>query len=239
MGRTGQTLPQVRDEVRGLVERITHRWQRVFCESDGYRVTVVSPAGVSNGVRLTAERGNFRATVSVESIRDPSRHARDHLAIRMFGRAEATSLVAVERSSFDAIRRFRVMGTAGALALFVSFMWFIAGAQSGAYVLAGLLAMVAGVTTLTLGNSLGAYVGERLAEQSRRRTVAQINGDSALQDDLRRWRALSRELASTKQALLGAGAAGPFRALSSEETSSDTGNHPLQLATSSFSFSSS
>lgn len=244
VGRTGQTRSQVREEVRAVVDQVTARWASVFPARDGYRVHASSPAGPSNGVRLTVERGNFRAAVSVESIRDPSRHARDHQAVRMYGRAEVHALVCAERASHRSIQRLRQAGVVASAALFIPFLWFIAGAHSSAYVLAGLLTMVAGIATTTLGASLGAYIGERVAEGARRRAIAQTSEDTRLQDDLRRWRALSRELSGTKQALQGSNAAGPFRALRAATPEPErpvrAPSRPVpRLATSSFSFSSS
>lgn len=226
-----------------MVEQTTERWASVFPAREGYQISASSPAGPSNGVQLTVERGNFIASVCVESIRDPSRHARDHQAIRMYGRAEARALVSVEQSGMRSVQRLRHIGLVGSAMLFVPFLLTIAGAQSTAYVLAGLLALVSGLATTTLGASLGGYIGERMAEGARRRAIAETSVDKRLQEDLRRWRALSRELAGTKQALVGSTAAGPFRALSPETTPRRAGRTPSRplprLATSSFSFSSS
>lgn len=241
VGRTGQTRSQVREEVRRVVDQVTDRWASVFPSREGYRVSVSSPAGPSNGVRLTVERGNFQASVCVESIRDPSRHARDHQAIRMYGRAEARALVSAEQVSMRSVQRLRQVGLVASAMLFIPFLWTIAGAHSTAYVLAGLLTMVAGIATTTLGASLGGYIGERMAEGARRRAIAETSVDKRLQEDLRRWRAFSRELSSSRQALVGSAAAGPFRALSPDVAPSKRNpSRPLpRLATSSFSFSSS
>lgn len=124
---------------------------------------------------------------------------------------------------------------------FIPFLWLIAGAQSTAYILAGMLCMVAGIATTTLGASLGAYLGECVAAGARRRAIAETSVDVRLQEDLRRWRALSRELSSTRQALTGSAVAGPFRAITPERTvTRRTPSRPLpRLATTSFSFSSS
>lgn len=124
---------------------------------------------------------------------------------------------------------------------FIPFLWLIAGAQSTAYILAGMLCMVAGIATTTLGASLGAYLGECVAAGARRRAIAETSVDTRLQEDLRRWRALSRELSSTRQALTGAAVAGPFRAITPEGPATRrTPSRPLpRLATTSFSFSSS
>jgi len=223
-----------------VVDQVTERWASVFPARDGYQVSVSSPAGPSNGVRLTVGRGNFRASVCVESIRDPSRHARDHQAIRMYGRAEACALVSAEQASHRSIQRLRQAGVVFSALMFLPFIWLIAGAHSTAYVLAGLLTLVSGLAATTLGASLGAYLGERVAEGARRRAIAQTSGDARLHEDLRRWRALSREFASSKQALVGAGVAGPFRGLTSEASPRRVPSRPLpRLATSSFSFSSS
>ena len=241
VGRSGQTRAQVREEVRSVVERVTCRWASVFPEHEGYRVCASSPAGPSNGVRLTVERGNFRASVSVESIRDPSRHARGHQAVRMFGRAEARALVCAAAASHRSVARLRQVGVAVSALAFIPFLWLIAGAQSTAFVLAGMLCVVAGIATTTLGASLGAYLGECVAAGAHRRAIAETSVDTRLKEDLRRWRALSRELSSTRQALTASPAAGPFRALTLDGPATRrTPSRPLpRLATTSFSFSSS
>jgi len=222
-----------------VVDQVTDRWSSVFPARAGYRVTVSSPAGPSNGVRLTVERGNFQASVCVESIRDPSRRARDHEAIRMYGRAEARALVTAAAASHRSVQRSRQVGVVLSTMMFVPFLWLIAGAHSTAYILAGLLTMVGGIATTTLGASLGAYIGEQVAEGTRRRAIAQTTDDKRLHEDLRRWRALSRELAGAKQALLGSPLAGPFRGLTPQSSPRRTPSRPLpRLATSSFSFSS-
>lgn len=244
VGRAGRSPSQVRDDVRSVVERVTARWRSVFPDREGYRVEVTSPAGASNGVQLMVRRGNFHASVSVESILDPTRrpgtHA--HQAVRMFGRAEATSLVTAERAGHQMVQRLRGSGMVISAGLFVAALWTIAGAHSGAYILAGLLTAVAGITMTTLGASLGAYLGEQVGEKARRRAIAATSGDQDLQDDLRRWRALSRELSSIKQELRGAHGAGPFRGLCGEPgtraASGPLALPPKPLATS-FSFSSS
>ncbi len=248
VGRGGRKPAQVREDVRTMVEGVTDRWTAVFPERDGYRVTISSPAGASNGVRLSVVRGNFRASVGIESILDPARRTGGQQAIRMFGRAEATSLVVAEQVSHRSVRRLRQVGMALSGGLFFSFLWVIAGAQSGAYILAALLTMVAGIMMTTVGASLGGYLGEWVAEKARRRALNQTSEDKLLQDDLRRWRALSRELSSSRQALQGQPQAGPFRALSAGQVavvgatraSMRPPSRPLpKLATSSFSFSSS
>lgn len=241
VGRCGQTRSQVRDEVRSVVERVTDRWANVFPEREGYRVCASSPAGPSNGVRLTVERGNFRASVSVESIRDPSRHAREHQAVRMYGRAEAQALVCAAAASHRSVARLQQVGILVSALAFIPFLWLIADAQSTAYILAAMLSMVAGIATTTLGASLGSYLGECVAAGAQRRAIAETSIDTRLQEDLRRWRALSRELSSTKQALTGSAMAGPFRAITTEGPATRRApSRPLpRLATTSFSFSSS
>ena len=42
-----------------MVDQITDRWASVFPSREGYRVNASSPAGPSNGVRLTVERGKI------------------------------------------------------------------------------------------------------------------------------------------------------------------------------------
>jgi hypothetical protein len=221
----GRKPAQVRTEVRSAVEQATQRFESYFPAAGGYEVTAHSPAGASNGVQLQVRRGNFRATVEIEAILDPNRKAPDERAIRMYGRAESEALIVAERQGHQVERRLRTAGVGLGAIAFCALLWISIGAHSPIYVLGGLLMVVAALLSLTLGASLGSWLGERIADSDRCRALAIEATDPAFQDDLRRWRALSRQLANRRLALSGRVGAAPFRAL------------PAATPTASFSFS--
>jgi hypothetical protein len=100
-----------------------------------------------------------------------------------------------------------------AVVLFAATLWLCIGAYSPIYILAGMFMVVAALLITTLGASFGGWIGERMAEKSRARAHALAEVDPRLQGDIRRWRALSRQLANQRQALTGRVGAAPFRAI--------------------------
>ena len=213
VGCGGQKPAAVRDEVRSTVDWATRRFMSYFPSDGGYEVRASSPAGASNGVQLQVRRGDFRATVAIEAILNPNRKSPDERAIRMFGRAGSEALEAAERDGHRLVQRFRTVGVGLGFVLFCAALWLSVGAHSPVYLLGGLLMVVSALLTTTMGASFGAWVGERVADKvrARAREVAAI--DPRFQGDLRRWRALSRQLANQRQALTGRVGAAPFRAL--------------------------
>jgi hypothetical protein len=240
VGCGGQRPAAVREEVRSTVDWATRRFTSYFPSDAGYEVCAHSPAGASNGVQLQVRRGDFRATVGIEAILDPHRKSPDERAIRMFGRAGSEALEAAERDGHRLVQRFRVAGVGLGVVVFCAALWLSFGAHSPIYVLGGLLMVVSALLTTTLGASFGAWIGERVAEQSRTRARALTAVDPRFQGDLRRWRALSRQLANQRQALTGRIGVAPFRALPPAETASTrTPSRGLpRLPATSFSFSS-
>ena len=210
----GRKPAQVREEVRRVVEWAAHTWAMYFPTERGYVVTVESPAGPSNGVQLAVRRGDFRAQVAVENILDPARRAPDGLAVRMFGRAVSVALVHAEQAGARSVARGRSGGTAVGVGVFVALCWFCIGVHNPAYFLGGLLLVVAGLMCTMFFGTMGAWLGERAAERGSLRAKGEIRVDAQLQDDLRRWRALVRQLASQRAAIAGQlGSSTPFRAL--------------------------
>jgi hypothetical protein len=210
----GRKPPQVREEVRRVVEWAAQTWAMYFPAERGYVVSVESPAGPSHGVQLTVRRGDFRAQVAVENILDPGRRAGGALAVRMFGRAVSDALAEADRVGALAVQRGRVFGVGTGLGIFVALCWFCIGVHNPAYFLGGLLLVVAGLMCTMAFGTIGAWFGERVAERGNTRARAEIGGDAGLQDDLRRWRALVRQLAAQRAAIAGQlSASTPFRAL--------------------------
>lgn len=197
-----------------MVEWTAQTWAMYFPSERGYEVSIASPAGPSHGVQLAVRRGDFRAQVAVENILDPGRRSPGALAVRMFGRALSGALADADRTGERTVQRYRVVGVGLGLGVFVALCWANIGVRNPAYFLGGLLLVVAGLMcTMALG-TIGAWFGERLGERRRAQARAEIGGDGELQDDLRRWRALVRQLAAQRAAIAGQlGASTPFRAL--------------------------
>lgn len=197
-----------------MVEWAAQTWALYFPAEQGYVVSVESPAGPSNGVQLAVRRGDFRAQVAVENILAPGRRAPGVLAVRMFGRAVSDALAQAERAGSRAAQRCRNAGVGLGLGVFVTLCWVCIGVHNPAYFLGGLLLVVAGLMCTMAFGTLGAWFGDRLGERRSARARAEIGSDGALQDDLRRWRALVRQLAGQRAAIAGElGTSTPFRAL--------------------------
>jgi hypothetical protein len=240
VGCGGQRPAAVRDEVRSTVNWATRRFTSYFPSDGGYEVQAYSPAGASNGVQLQVRRGDFRATVAIEAILDPNRKSPDERAIRMYGRAGSEAVEAAERDGHRLVQRFRAGGVGLGVVLFAAALWLCVGAYSPIYILAGMFMVVAALLITTLGASFGGWLGERMAEKSWARARALAEVDPRLQGDIRRWRALSRQLANQRQALTGRVGAAPFRGLpAAPETGRRTPSRGLpRLPATSFSFSS-
>jgi len=214
---------QVRDEVRRLVDWATERWMSYFPREQGYQLEIDSPAGPSNGVVLSVRRGDFRASVANENLLDPARRAPGALAVRMFGRASSGALAQAERTSHVVVQRCRSVGIGLGFGVLALLCWTIFGVRNPAFYLAGLLMVVATFLSTTALGGIGAWIGERIAEQHEARTRRLTERDPRLQDDLRRWRALVRTFAGQRHAIGGHEPGVPFRSLPSR-------SEPLALA---------
>ncbi len=201
---------QVRDEVRNLVERATETFSSYFPSGSGYQVEAVSPAGPSNGVQLTVRRGDFHAQVSIENLRDGPRKG---MAVRMCGRAGSAAMGEAEQAVATLVARGRAIGIASGLVVFAALCWWSIGVRNPAYLLGGLLMVVAGLICTTALGALGAWIGERAGEQARWRASLESGADLSLRDDLKRWRALVRVLSAQRTAITGQAGGAPFRAL--------------------------
>jgi hypothetical protein len=218
VGCAGLKPAQVRDEMRRMVEWAAENWALYFPSASGYEVEIESPAGPSHGVRLAVRRGDFRAKVALECILDPARKIPGALMIRTFGRATSDAVVAADRTGAQLIQRGRSVGIGMGLGSFASLGWLAVGAHGPALVITALLIVVAGLmSTITLATG-GAWVGERIGERGRERARALSSGDPRLRDDVRRWRALVRQLATQRSVLAGQLGRTPFRSMVAERS---------------------
>ena len=196
-----------------MVDWARETWQGHFPEQDGYKVECDSPAGRGHGVQLRVRRGDFRAAVEIENGRAMSkRNPTGRYQVRMFGRAESDAVARVETRTAAIIGGGRQIGAATGLvcALVLPSVPVVSG-----MVLLGLMFWTVLALAATIaGGAIGAFVGERLAETFKHRAVEGATSDEHLQHDLRRWKAISRQLAAQRSQLTEGTVAGqPFRTL--------------------------
>jgi hypothetical protein len=200
-------------------------WGSFFPTAAGYAVTrselvsVPEPRSSRShaqqpGVRLQVRRGDFCGEVEVAATTGPRR---PRLWLR--GYAGSQRLAAVELRAARATERLRLLGSlAGAaalLALCVELLTHPPGfTVDMMFFLGGLLVAVIMVVGLAIGSNVGAWFGERAAVVGWVRALAVVERDDALREDLRRWRALVKNLAHYRDALAGSSRRQPFRALS-------------------------
>ncbi len=188
-------------------------WESHFPERDGYEVEVDSPAGRGHGVQLKVSRGDFRASVAIENGLAPSRRSpTGRLQVRMFGRAQSSAIARTENRATALMAAGRQTGAA--LGFLAAVLLPPAPFATGLVLLGVMFWTVLMLAATITGGALGAFVGERLADGARDRALREATGDAHLQHDLRRWKALSRQLAAQRSELAeGAVAGQPFRSL--------------------------
>lgn len=199
----GRRPAQLEDEVQALVAWSAGAWKRHFPPERGYQVTVESPAGVARGVRLRVSRGDFQASLAVEA--PPGREGAVFAApsVRMFGHAQSVVARRAHALGERLVHRGRIMGGAVGLGMFLCLAWLMIGVNNPVYMLGGMLLVVALLLAPMAGGALGAWVGERLAAYHRDRARRMLDGNVAIRDDIRRWKAVSRQLSAQRTALAG------------------------------------
>ncbi|MCA9659676.1 MAG: hypothetical protein KC486_15135, partial [Myxococcales bacterium] len=79
------------------------------------------------------------------------------------------------------------------------------------FVLGGLLMVVVAVLTVVSAVSIGAWIGERVADLLNLRAMRQVAADDALRKDFQRWRSLTRQMMAKRSLLSGDLRRLPFR----------------------------
>lgn len=214
---SGRSPGRVHGEVERLTQESARAWTRHFPAEHGYQVELepieslpirspsiehepVRPAATA---RMMVRRGDFWAQVSVEHELPPGAERGASPSVRMFGRARSESLHQAHTRGERLVARARVIGWSSGVAVFLSLAWLMIGVRDPVYVLGGMLLVVALLSTVMAGGSLGARFGEWLAAIHRDRARRRVDADDALRDDIRRWKAVSRQLTAQRSALLG------------------------------------
>jgi hypothetical protein len=194
----GRRPGQAEDEVQALVAWSAGAWKRHFPSERGYRITVEPATSTDPSVRMSVSRGDFEASLAIEHGSVPRTPS-----VRMFGRAQSVVVRRAYELGERLVQRGRIVGTVAGLGLFFALAWLMIGENNPAFMLGGMLLVLALLLALIGGGSLGAWVGERLAALHRDRARQKLHRDVAMHDDIRRWKAVSRQLAAQRLALAG------------------------------------
>lgn len=179
-------------------------WKRHFPAERGYRITVESPTGLARGVRMSVSRGDFEACLSIEhGLLGVSGAVSATPSVRMFGQAQSVAARRAHALGERLVQRGRLLGGAAGLGMFLSLAWLMIGVNNPIYMLGGMLLVVALLLALMAGGTLGTWMGERIAEVHRDRARRELDRNVAIHDDIRRWKAVSRQLSAQRTALAG------------------------------------
>ncbi|MCH9682946.1 MAG: hypothetical protein K0V04_16030 [Deltaproteobacteria bacterium] len=210
----GHEANRLGEDVQALVEWSAGTCKRYFPPERGYQIAIEVPAGAAQGARMSVRRGDFTARVAIERTASGRSVAamvrRSTPSIRVYGSARSDTLHHAHQLGERLVQRGRVVGWGVGIGLFATLAWLMIGVRDPIYVLGGMLLVVALLLTLMAGGTLGAWVGERLAEFQRGRARRDVGSNPALPDDIRRWKGLSRQLNAQRSALNGRRAL-PFR----------------------------
>ena len=199
----GRGPGQLRDDVRHVEDWSIGAWTRHFPLERGYEVAVERSASNAQGLVLTVRRGEFHARASLEHDVRQHERGRGSASVRMFGRAEFEAVRQAHVDGDRMVARSRALGWGGGFGVFLSLAWLMVGVRDPIFVLGGMLLVVALLMTVMAGGTLGAWFGERLAQRSRERAQRQVDADPGIRDDIRRWKAIAKQLASQRAMLLG------------------------------------
>lgn len=197
----GKRPDQVTRSADELAQWSSDACARHFPPERGYQISTETPAGETPGVNVIVHRGDFRAEVTIEHDPDTPSRALVAAPIRAFGNARSELLHAAHRHAEGLVNRWRNVGAALGLSMFFSLAWLMIGVNNPVYVLGGMLLVVALLLTLMAGGTLGTWFGEELARRHRGRARALVQRDIALSHDMRRWKALTRQLTAQRSAL--------------------------------------
>lgn len=184
-------------------------WASFFPAAAGY---AVRRSRLTSGVLLAVRRGDFFGEVEVTASEGPRR---SQLWLR--GCAGSQRLAAAELRAARVSERLRLLGSmTGASALLVLCVDLFRHPPGFTvdmmFLLGGLLVAAILVVGLAIGAGVGAWLGEHAASAGQGRALALAQGDEALREDLRRWRALVKNLGHYREALAGSSRGLPFRA---------------------------
>ncbi len=198
---------QRQDEVARSVEELT-QWSTLACTRHfpperGYEISSDSPAGTTPGLLLRVHRGDFRAELTIEHEAESGAARTTSSPVRAYGNARSELLDRAQGRAEQLVRRWRIVGGGLGLSVFFALAWFMIGVNNPVYVLGGMLLVVALLLTLMAGDTLGTRLGEELARRQCEHARQQVQRSPALDHDIRRWKALTRQLWAQRSALTG------------------------------------
>jgi hypothetical protein len=193
---------QVTGDFEALVNEVMVAWSNSFPRRLGY-VTRTELAGPS--LQLHVSRGDFEGHVVL--CCDRSRG--EAVLIRAVASARSLRVSAAEAAGERVVRRARAIAISIGAAMCVGFCWLAAGVQMP--VVGGLMLTVITASLLIGGGNLGVRIGESMAARRRWDAEREVQSDTGVQADLRRWNSLNRQLRGHRRALARGDRGGPFR----------------------------
>jgi hypothetical protein len=212
-GRAPEEIARELDGIRRQVDALIDVY---FPKGEGYARSAAEAGthGSFEGLGVVIDRGDFRAEVAFECVspRDPGAPA----WVRLCGRSESRALVRARDLGIGAAETLRwVMGAVG-LVIFASMLSLLLVVPphfsvETLFVLGGLLMVVVAVLTVVSAVSIGAWMGERVADLLNLRAMRQVAADDDLRKDFQRWRSLTRQMMAKRSLLSGDLRRLPFR----------------------------
>lgn len=201
----GGTEIELEARVERLRNELEHALERVFEPAAGFQVNARAQG---DGWSATVTREDFRGELTVAVDRTDRGRIR---AVRVFGTGGSVRLPGLTAGADRLQRMCRTGGTVFGALVFGLLCWLSIGVYNPAFVLGGLLMAVVMIMTLVGGANIGGWIAERITQRRIKRLELGAVADAAFQGDLKRWRALSRQLGTLRASLTGKRRHQPFR----------------------------
>lgn len=205
-------LAEIRAVLADVEQELAMIVGSTFPTKEGYQVACSTFVGALEGFRVQVERGDFRAEIDLEVgtralQSNQFQPPKPVIEVHMSGHGGSVRLTRVQRRSGEIIQHVRLWGGAmGGLALVLLLISFLRSPPTQyvemATLVGGLLLVILFLITLASATTAGTWIGERMAENIRARTLILVAQDRHLNQDLQRWYKLERKLVGIKDLFL-------------------------------------
>ncbi len=196
-------------ELEARMERLRGELERtircVFEPAAGFRVQARCDG---DDWTATVNRHDFVAQLNVAVERTTHGNIR---AVRVYGTGGSGRLPVLTVMASRIQQRFKRGGIVGGVLMFGALGWLSIGVYNPVFVLGGLLMVVVMLMTVVGGAGIGGWLADRVVEARLARLRAEVASDPQFQADLKRWRALARQLSPLRASLSGHRRHQPFR----------------------------
>ena len=192
-----------------LAETLVSAWARHFPRREGYVSVVERLEGPMGGVRLRVQRGDFRAQADVVGdLAQRNGTAQPSIVLKSSAHSDR-----VDEAMQIEQRQEAALAAGGAISGLAVFGYLSASVLWGVLQpMLVIMALFVLAVFLPLGGfNFGYWLGERIGTARRNMILFETVEDSALQQDLRRWRALARQLSVERRSLTRGARELPFR----------------------------